>query len=87
MEVAHNFVYVGAPGGTRLDQQIDVHPEGLLRVSAPLTALTLKRSIQANTAALNAYLKRGANVDAARALGSQAERRARGAGPGDRQTD
>ena len=74
-EMAHHFVLVPGPGGTRVEQEIDVRPRGLLRGAAPLMALLLKRSIQANTAALKAYLERGAD-------GGAPAPRAHGAGSG-----
>ena len=60
-EIGHGFVFTPEPAGTRVEQRIDVHPRGVLRLAAPLMALMLKRRIQANTAALKSYLERGRN--------------------------
>ena len=60
VEIGHGFVFTPDGAGTRVDQRIDVRPKGLLRLAAPLMALTLKRRILTNTAALKAYLEHGA---------------------------
>ena len=61
-EIRHNFVLMPGEGGTHVEQEIDVRPRGVLRVVAPVMALMLRRSVQSNTAALKAYLERGANA-------------------------
>lgn len=61
-EIRHNFVLMPRKGGTRVEQEIDVRPRGVLRMVAPVMALMLRRSVQSNTAALKTYLESGANA-------------------------
>ena len=61
-EIRHNFVFMHGGGGTHIEQEIDVRPRGILTMVAPVMALMLRRSVRSNTAALKAYLERGANA-------------------------
>jgi uncharacterized protein YndB with AHSA1/START domain len=64
-EIRHNFALIPREVGTRVEQDIDVRPRGVLRVVAPLMALMLRRTVESNTAALKTYLESGANAGAA----------------------